>query len=98
MMLSIKAEMPDNFEVGVETTNNRGSTPSEVAQRCVAKLIFVSEEAPPAIRDQAKLFQNDVYALVEHYMKQAVASDRTNIFNALTNAGYPQLAEMIRRL
>tara|TARA_R110002020_G_scaffold241191_7_gene454356 strand:+ start:562 stop:855 length:294 start_codon:yes stop_codon:yes gene_type:complete len=97
-MPSLKAAMPEDFKVSVGVTNNRGHTPSEIAEMCVDKLMYVSEDAPPAIRDQATFFKDQLFVLVEHYMKQVVASDRTNVFNALTNAGYPQLAEMIRRL
>ena len=97
-MLSIKTEMPSDFEVSVGTTSNRGLTPSEVAEMCVEKLMYVSQDAPPAIRDQAVFYKDQLFVLLEHYMKQAVASDRTNVINALTNAGSPQLAEMIRRL
>ena len=49
-MLSIKTEMPSDFEVSVGTTSNRGLTPSEVAEMCVEKLMYVSQDAPPAIR------------------------------------------------
>ena len=97
-MLSIKTEMPSDFEVSVGTTSIRGLTPSEVAEMCVEKLMYVSQDAPPAIRDQAVFYKDQLFVLIEHYMKQAVASDRTNVINALTNAGSPQLAEMIRRL
>ena len=97
-MLSIKTEMPSDFEVSVGTTSNRGLTPSEVAEMCVEKLMYVSQDAPPAIRDQAVFYKDQLFVLIEHYMKQAVASDRTNVINASTNAGSPQLAEMIRRL
>ena len=45
-MLSIKTTMPDDFKVTVGTTNNRGHTPSEVAEMCVNKLMYVSENAP----------------------------------------------------
>jgi hypothetical protein len=31
-------------------------------------------------------------------MKEAVASDRTTVYNALVDAGHPELAELIRRL
>ncbi len=97
-MLSIKTEMSSDFEVSVGTTSNRGLTPSEVAEMCAEKLMYVSQDAPPAIRDQAVFYKDQLFVLIEHYMKQAVASDRTNVINALTNAGSPQLAEMIRRL
>jgi len=31
-------------------------------------------------------------------MKQTVRSDRTTVYNALTDAGHPELAELIRGL
>lgn len=84
--------------VGVRTTNNRGFTPDELAEQCVGKIISVSSEAHPAIRDQAAAFTKSIEKLVAHYMKQAVSSDRTSVYNALKDAGHPDLAELIRRL
>jgi len=40
---------PD-FKVEVHTTNNRGFTPEEVAERCAQKVISISDTAPPAIQ------------------------------------------------
>jgi hypothetical protein len=37
-------------------------------------------------------------AVVAFYMREAVKSDRTTIYNALSEAGYKELAEQIRRL
>jgi len=92
-------EIPrDKVLVGVNTTNNRGFTPEELAEQCVKKIIAVSENAHPGVRDQARAFSNDIEKLIAHYMHQAVQSDRTSVYNALTDAGHPQLAELIRRL
>ena len=35
--------------VGVQTTDNRGFTPEETAERCVNKIIGISNNAPTAI-------------------------------------------------
>jgi len=35
---------------------------------------------------------------VAYYMRQAIHSDRTTVYNALKDAGHPELAELIRRL
>jgi hypothetical protein len=58
----------------------------------------VSENAPPVIRDQAEAFKRDIEKTIALYMREAIKSDRTTIFNAIKNAGYPDLAESIRRL
>lgn len=86
------------FEVKVSTTTGRGFSPEEVAQRCVERLIQVSDQAPPAIRDQAKAFEKHMLKVVEFYMREAVRSDRTTVYNALCDAGQKELAELIRRL
>ncbi len=97
-MFSATVEMDPNYKVLVHTTERRGHTPEEVAKRCADRLISVSENAPPAIKDQALAYRNQVENLLSLYMREAINSDRTTIFNALNDAGHPQLAELIRRL
>tara|TARA_Y100000114_G_C11747104_1_gene322208 strand:+ start:761 stop:1045 length:285 start_codon:yes stop_codon:yes gene_type:complete len=84
--------------VSVITTQNRGQTPEEVAARCVEKIVEVSENAHPALRDQAIAYRDTVQQVITIYMKEAIKSDRTTIYNAIKEAGYPELAENIRRL
>lgn len=84
--------------VGVRTTNGRGFTPEELAAQCVKKIVAVSDQAHPAIREQAHAFSLNIQETIVNYMKQAVHSDRTTVYNALNDAGHPELAELIRRL
>ena len=84
--------------VTVHTTENRGFTPEEVAARCADKIVAVSDNAPPVIRDQARAYKRVVEAVVAQYMREAIRSDRTTVYNALVDAGHPELAEAIRRL
>lgn len=88
----------DTPVVGVKTTVGRGFSPEELAEMCADKIVFVSDSAPPEIRAQAHAFKLQVKKVVQHYLQQAVRSDRTTVYNALTDAGHPQLAELIRRL
>jgi hypothetical protein len=60
--------------------------------------VSVSDSAHPGIRDQARAFQSHIETLVASYMRQAIRSDRTTVYNALIDAGHPELAELIRRL
>ena len=39
--MSFGVTMSNDFKVDVQTTNNRGSTPEEVAARCVNKIINI---------------------------------------------------------
>jgi len=98
-MFEFKVSVPkDTPIVGVRTTDNRGFTPDELAEQCVEKIISVSDDAHPGIRDQARAFSKHIEKLVAYYMRQAIRSDRTTVYNALNDAGHPEMAELIRRL
>jgi hypothetical protein len=90
--------MPKDFSVNVITTNNRGFTPEEVAKRCVDKIISISDTAHPAIKEQAREYRNSLEKVIAHYMKDAIKSDRTTVYNAIKDSGNMKLAEYIRRL
>ena len=98
MTASFPVTMSNDFKVEVATTNNRGFTPEEVAQRCVSKIVGISETAPPAIREQAKEYRDAIEKTVALYMRQAIQSDRTTVYNAIKDAGQPTLAEYIRNM
>tara|TARA_R100000935_G_scaffold18124_1_gene35160 strand:+ start:1822 stop:2112 length:291 start_codon:yes stop_codon:yes gene_type:complete len=93
--------MPFNMSVGsveVKTTNSRGFTAEETAEMCTDKIVNVSQNAPPAIKDQALAYKNEVNSVIVTYMKQAIKSDRTTVYNAIKDAGHPKLAEYIRNM
>ena len=90
--------MSDDFKVEVVTTQNRGHTPEEVAELCINKIVGISTTADPIIRQQAEAFKTQIKQVIIHYMKQAIQSDRTTVYNALLDAGEPKLADLIRRL
>jgi hypothetical protein len=84
--------------VMIATTSNRGHTPEELAERCAERLISVSQDAHPALRDQALAFKADITVLLTKYLREAVTNDRVTVYNALVDAGHPQLADAIRKL
>ena len=88
----------NEFKVDVVTTQNRGQTPEEVAERCINKIVGISATADPVIRQQAQAYKTQIEQVIIHYMKQAIQSDRTTVYNALLDAGEPKLADLIRIL
>jgi len=86
------------MQAEVHTTSGRGFTPEEIAERCADKIIHVSDSADPVIQQQARAFRGRLVKVVESALKEAVQSDRTTVYNALNDAGQPQLADLIRRL
>ena len=97
-MFEAKLDVAPSYRVSVHTTDHRGSTPEEVAQRCADKIISVSDGAPPVIRDQAFAYKAQLEKMLSYYMRQAINSDRTTIYNTLVDAGHPELAELVRRV
>jgi hypothetical protein len=97
-MFQVSLNLPETPVVTVHSTENRGFTPEEVAARCTDKIVAVAETAPPAIRDQAVAYKKAVERVIAQYMREAIRSDRTTVYNALKDAGHPELADAIRRL
>lgn len=84
--------------VTVLTTDNRGFTPEEIAERCLNKIIQVSDNAPEVIRQQALAYRAHLYYTLVQYMNEAVRSDRVTVAAQLEKNGYKEAAEMVRRL
>ena len=98
MIPALNIDLPEDFRVDVKTTHNRGFTPEEIAQRCADKIVAVGDSAPPAIRDQALAYKRNITKIIEFYLREAAKSDRTTVYNAIKDAGHPELAELIRRM
>ena len=97
-MEGVSSYWSTNFNVNVHTTQNRGFTSEELAEICADKIISVSETSHPAIKEQAIEFRKNMTKILAFYMKQAIQSDRTTIYNELVKSGHSELAEFIRRL
>lgn len=81
--------------VVVHTTQNRGFTPEEIAERALDKIIYVGGNSHPAIREQAEAFREAIKQVVIFYMKEAIKSDRTSIAIKLREAGHPELVKLL---
>jgi len=82
--------------VTVQTTNGRGFTPEEIADRALDKIISVGGNSHPAIVDQAMAFRENIRHVLVFYLKEAVQSERTTIANRLREAGYPDLVTLLK--
>jgi len=82
-------------DVAVLTTEGRGFTPDEIADRALAKIMYVSKDANPLIRDQAEAFKESIRGVIEFYLKQAVQSDRTTLANRMREAGHSDLIKLL---
>jgi|TARA_R100001086_G_scaffold43396_2_gene19184 hypothetical protein len=96
-MFSIEVNAKTNG-VGVETTQYRGFTPEEIAERAVKKIISISEAADPLVKVQAEAFKSRVYHVIVAACKDAIRSDRTTLYNLFVKQGHQDMAEILRRL
>ena len=85
-------------DVRAYTTSGRGLNVEELADMAMRKLIHVADTAAPALQDQARMFKENVRALMIAYMHQAIKSDRTTLYNKLRDAGNAEIAEIILRI
>lgn len=82
-------------DVMVMTTHGRGSTPEEIAERALDKIIAVSGTAPPVIADQAHAFRDNIRKVLVHYMHEAVRSHNVTLVNKFHQLGHPELVEIL---
>jgi hypothetical protein len=82
----------------VFTTTNRGHSPEEMAEMAMNKIMSVSRDAPPVIRDQALAHRDNLKDVLIFYMNKMAQSERTTIWALLKKQGHDDLAEIIRRL
>jgi HD superfamily phosphohydrolase YqeK len=84
--------------VKVFTTDNRGFTSEEIAERALDKIIYVGDRSHPVILEQARAFKDQLRTVLIHYLDEAQQSERVTISAKLRAAGHPQIADMIGEL
>ena len=82
----------------VQTTQERGHTPEELAINAVQKIISISHTADPVIKKQAEAFRERMFYVIVHTLNQAVKSDRTTLYNEFKKQGHEDVAEILRKL
>ena len=84
--------------VNVMTSDKGGLTSEQIADLAVDKIASVSEDAPPHIKQQAKLFREQLKGVIFDYLLLARKEERGTIIQALGSSGHKEMAEYIRRL
>ena len=84
--------------VVVKTSEQGGLNNEQIADLAVEKIASVSEDAPPHLKQQAKLFKEQLKGIIHHYLLLARKEERGTIIQALRSNGHKEMAEYIRRL
>ena len=83
--------------VTVMTSDNGGHSVEEISELLLRRIISVADTAPPAIRAQALQFQDSLRIVINHYMAEAVRSDRATLAGKLRREA-PEIADLIATL
>ena len=84
--------------VKVMTSQKGGLTNEQIADLAVDKIAGISDQAPPHVRQQAKLFKEQLKGVLYHYILLARREERASIIQVLRSSGQKETAEYIRRL
>ena len=84
--------------VNIKTSVGGGLTNEQIADLAVDKIAGISDQAPPHIRQQAKIFKEHLKIVLYHYLILARKEERASIIQVLQSSGQKETAEYIRRL
>ncbi len=79
----------------VMSTQGRGFTPEEIAERALDKIIHVGSQTHPAIREQAEAFRENIRQVLVYYLHEAVRSHNVTLVNKFQKAGHPELIPIL---
>ena len=82
----------------VKTSEKGGLNNEQIADLAVDKIASVSDNAPSHLKEQAKLFREQLKGIIHHYILLARKEERATIMQALRSSGHKEMAEYIRRL
>ena len=73
-------------------------SPEEMAEMAMNKIMVVSQDAPPVIKDQAIQHREKLKEVLLFYMKKMAQSERSTIWALLKQQVHEEMAEIIRRV
>jgi|TARA_Y100000592_G_scaffold86440_1_gene139763 hypothetical protein len=82
----------------VKTSEKGGLNNEQIADLAVDKIASISEDAPSHLKEQAKLFREQLKGIIHHYILLARKEERASIIQVLRSNGQKETAEYIRRL
>ena len=85
-------------KVNVMTSDKGGLTNEQISDLAVDKIVSISNDAPPHIRQQANQFREHLKKVLYHYLLLARKEERASIVHILRSNGQKEMAEYIRRL
>lgn len=98
MIQGTQATLDNGFKFEVYTTNNRGFTPEELAERALDKLLHISKDADEQTRAQALVFKEQIRQVLTFYMHEAIKSHKTTLCAELRKQGHAEMANIVSKI
>lgn len=96
-MISVETGM-DVSSVNVMTSDDGGHSSEQITNLAMDKIMRVSESAPPAIKEQANVFKENIRNVLFQYIELARQEERATIANRMAKAGQTEMADLVRRI
>lgn len=85
-------------QVGVVTSDEGGLSTDQITDLFLDKAIYVSENAPEPIKEQAKAYREALRTLIVETINFTRKQERATIAHTLMMSGHEDLADIVRRL
>jgi hypothetical protein len=79
----------------VTTTVNGGHPLEFFIEDITAQIIYISDTAPPGIREQAQAYRENIKVVLANGIRQAILSNHTTLIYQLRQAGMEEAAAFI---
>ncbi len=96
-MISVETGM-DVSSVNVMTSDEGGHSSEQITNLAMDKIMRVSDSAPPAIKEQANVFKENIRNVLFQYIELARQEERATIANRMAKAGQTEMADLVRRI
>lgn len=88
----------DVSSVNVMTSDEGGHNSEQITDLAMDKIMRVSDTAPPAIKEQANVFKENIRNVLFQYIELARQEERATIANRMAKAGQTEMADLVRRI
>ena len=85
-------------KVNVITSSHGGLSTDQIVELAASKIMYVSDDAPPVIKDQAIAFRATMINILTEYVHLARREERATISAQLEKHGHSDVAKMIRSI
>ena len=90
--------MPSLGVIEAKTSNFGGHPPDFWADRLTEKIVGVSDDNDPHVREQARVYREEIRQVCLIYIKNAIKSYKATLIQELIKAGEEDVAKIVKRI